>query len=120
MESEEYQRVYLYKFFFQDDNKLQSAWSYWEINAGGKIVGTSMLDSDLYLLVEHSDGVYLQKSALRPEAVDTGAEFEILLDRKTDETNCMVAVSNATGLGVTSTITLPYPIANAGKTVLPG
>lgn len=118
--SEEYQRVYLYKFFFQDDNKLQSAWSYWEINAGGKIVGTSMLDSDLYLLVEYSDGVYLQKSALRPEAVDTGAEFEILLDRKTDETNCTVAVSNATGLGVTSTITLPYPIANAGKTVLVG
>ena len=118
--SEEYQRVYLYKFFFQDDNKLQSAWSYWEINAGGKIVGTSMLDSDLYLLVEYSDGVYLQKSALRPEAVDTGAEFEILLDRKTDETNCTIAVNNATGLGVTSTITLPYPIANANKTVLVG
>ena len=118
--SEEYQRAYLYKFFFQDDNKLQSAWSYWEINAGGKIVGTSMLDSDLYLLVEYSDGVYLQKSALRPEAVDTGAEFEILLDRKTDETSCTIAVNNATGLGVTSTITLPYPIANAGKTVLVG
>lgn len=117
---EELQRIYLYKFFFQDDNKLQSAWSYWEINPNGKVVGTSVLDSTLYLLIEYPDGVYLHKCAMRPEAVDPGAEFEILLDRKADESNCSVTVNNASGLGVTSTITLPYPIANAGKTVLVG
>jgi len=118
--SDEYQRLYLYKFFFQDDNKLQSAWGYWEINAGGKIVGTAMLDSDLYQVIEYSDGVYLQKTSLRPENVDATAEFEVLLDRKTTEASCTVAVNNAGGLGVTSTITLPYPIANANKTVLVG
>ena len=118
--SEELQRIYLYKFFFQDDNKLQSAWSYWEINSGGKVVGTSILDSTLYLLIEYSDGVYLHKCALRPEPVDVGTEFEILLDRKTTEASCSIAVNNAGGLGVTSTITLPYPIATANKTVLVG
>ena len=75
--------------FFQDDNKLQSAWGYWEINAGGKIVGTAMLDSDLYQVIEYSDGVYLQKTSLRPENVDATAEFEVLLDRKTTEASCL-------------------------------
>ena len=117
---EQYQRLYLYKFFFQDDNKLQSAWSYWEINSGGKVVGTAVIDSDLYVTVEYSDGVYLQKCSLRPENVDADSEFEILLDRKTTEASCSIAVNNAGGLGVTSTITLPYPIATANKTVLVG
>ena len=79
-----------------------------------------MLDSDLYQVIEYSDGVYLQKTSLRPENVDATAEFEVLLDRKTTEASCTVAVNNAGGLGVTSTITLPYPIANANKTVLVG
>ena len=116
----ELQRLYIYKFFFQDDSKLQSAWGFWEINAGGKIVGTSVIDSDLFVLIEYSDGVYLHKCALRPEAVDIDSEFEILLDRKTSEANCTLAVNNVGGLGVTTTITLPYPIANANKTVVVG
>ena len=120
LSKQEFQRLYLYKFFFQDDNKLQSAWGFWEINGNGKIVGTAVNDSNLFVLIEYSDGVYMQKCALRPENVDTGSDFEILLDRKTSEASCSVTVNNPGGLGVTSTITLPYPIANANKTVVVG
>ena len=120
LSKQEFQRLYLYKFFFQDDNKLQSAWGYWEINGNGKIVGTAVNDSNLFVLVEYIDGIYMQKCALRPENVDAGSDFEILLDRKTSEAGCSVTVNNPGGLGVTSTITLPYPIANANKTVVVG
>lgn len=113
-------RVYLYKFFFQDDTKLQSAWSYWEAKGNKTIIGADLIDSDLYLVVEYSDGVYLEKVILRPENVDTGTSIEVLLDRKTTEASCSVALTNPAGLDVQSTITLPYPIAANSTMVVVG
>jgi len=113
-------RVYLYKFFFQDDTKLQSAWSYWEAKGDKAILGADLIDSDLYLIVEYSDGVYLEKVVLRPENVDTGTSIEVLLDRKITEASCSVALTNPAGLDVQSTITLPYPIAANSTMVVVG
>jgi hypothetical protein len=103
-------RIYLYKFLFQGDNKLQSAWSYWESNAGKSVIGIDLVDSDLYVVVEYSDGVYLEKIVTHPESVDAGATVEMLVDRKTTEASCTVALTTPSGLDVQSTITLPYPI----------
>ena len=113
-------RLYVYKFFFQDETKLQSAWSYWEMKGSKSILSTDVLDNDLYIVTEYADGVYLEKASLRPESVDTGTEIEVLLDRKTTEANCSVSVTNAGGLNAQSTITLPYPLANTGVTRLVG
>ncbi len=113
-------RVYLYKFFFQDDTKLQSAWSYWEVKGAKSIIGADLIDSDLYLVVEYSDGVYLEKAVLRPEHVDTGTGIEVMVDRKTTEASCSVALTNPTGLDIQSTITLPYPIAADSTMVVVG
>ena len=118
-------RIYLYKFFYEDDTKLQSAWSYWEVNADAaakKILGAGMVDSDLYAVIEYSDGVYLEKIILRPENVDAGTEMEILLDRKTteSETGLSTALINPGALGVQTTITLPYPIAAGSQMVVVG
>ena len=113
-------RVYLYKFFFQDDTKLQSAWSYWEVKGAKTIIGADLIDSDLYLVVEYSDGVYLEKVVMRPENVDTGTAIEVLLDRKITEASCTVALTNPAGLDVQSTITLPYPIAATSTMVVVG
>jgi uncharacterized protein YcfJ len=110
-------RVYLYKFFFQDDTKLQSSWSYWEVAGSKAILGADMLDSDLYLIVQYADGVYLEKVVMRPENIDTGAPIELLVDRKASEATCSVALTTPAGLDVQSTITLPYPI-NAGSTMV--
>ena len=113
-------RVYLYKFFFQDDTKLQSAWSYWEMTGSKTIIGADFLDSDLYLVVQYSDGVYLEQVIIRPENVDSGAPFEMLLDRKANETKCTVALTNPSGLDAQSTITLPYPINSGSDMIVVG
>ena len=113
-------RIYLYKFFFDDDQKLQSSWSYWEVAANKSLLGGSVLDSDLYTIVEYSDGVYLEKTQLRPETVDSGTEFEILLDRKTTEAACSTSLINSGALGVQTVITLPYPMANTGTMAVVG
>ena len=103
-------RIYLYKFLFQGDNKLQSAWSYWETNAGKSVLGVDLVDSDLYAVIQYSDGVYLERIVTHPETVDTGTTVEMLLDRKATEASCSVALTTPSGLDTQSTITLPYPI----------
>ncbi len=113
-------RLYIYKFLFQDETKLQSAWSYWEMKGSKSILSAVILDNDLYIVTEYADGVYLEKASLRPETVDTGTELEILLDRKTTEADCTFSVTNAGGLNAQTTITLPYPLANTGVTKVVG
>ena len=103
-------RIYLYKFLFQGDDKLQSAWSYWEFNAGKSVIGIDLIDSDLYAVVQYSDAVYLERIVTHPDAVDAGTTVEMLLDRKTTEASCSVALTTPSGLDTQSTITLPYPI----------
>ena len=113
-------RVYLYKFFFQGDQKLQSAWSYWEVSGAKSIIGIQFVDSDLYAVVEYSDGVYLERVIARPENVDTGATYELLVDRKATEAACTVALTNPAGLDLQSTITLPYPRNTTAQMVVVG
>ena len=103
-------RIYVYKFLFQGDNKLQSAWGYWETNGGKSIIGVDLVESDLYAVVQYSDGVYLERVVTHPETVDAGTTVELLLDRKATEASCSVALTTPSGLDVQSTITLPYPI----------
>jgi hypothetical protein len=103
-------RVYVYKFLFQGDSKLQSAWGYWETNGGKSVLGIDLVDSDLYAVVQYSDGVYLEKIVTHPETVDAGTTVEMLVDRKVTEASCSVALTTPSGLDVQSTITLPYPI----------
>jgi hypothetical protein len=120
LSKDEPRRIYLYKFFFQDDAKLQSSWSYWELEGVKTIVGADILDSDLYLTIEYADGVYLERVALRPETVDVNTNIELLVDRKATEASCTVALTNAAGLDVQSTITLPYPINNTSSMAVVG
>ena len=113
-------RVYFYKFFYEEDSKLQSSWSFWEVKGAKSMLGASIVDSDVYFVIQYSDGVYLEKCSLRPESTDAGSELEILLDRKIDETKCHINVINQGGAGVQSVISLPYPTATAGIQVVVG
>ena len=113
-------RVYFYKFFYEEDSKLQSSWSFWEVKGNKTMLGASIIDSDVYFVIQYADGVYLEKCSLRPESVDLGSNLEILLDRKIDETKCHINVINQGGAGVQSIISLPYPTATAGIQVLVG
>ena len=121
-------RIYLYKFFFEEDTKLQSAWSYWEVSGAKKIIGAAIKASDLYILTEYDEdgtssqsGTYLEKVSLRPEQVDPGTEIEILLDRKITESEVTsTSLNNAGALGVETVITLPYPINTGAEMIVVG
>ena len=110
-------KVYLYKFFFQDDTKLQSSWSYWEVGGEKRVLSADFVDADLYAVVQYLDGVYLERVSLRPEVVDDGTTVELLVDRKVSEASCSVSVTSPSGLDPQTTITLPYQI-NPGSTMV--
>ena len=121
-------RIYIYKFFFEEDTKLQSSWSYWEVSGAKKIIGAAIKGSDLYVLTEYDEdgnssqsGTYLEKVSLRPEQVDPGTEIEILLDRKITESEVTsTSLNNAGALGVETVITLPYPINTGADMIVVG
>lgn len=97
-------RIYVYKFFNNESGKVQSSWSYWEMDAGDKIISISDLENKLYVLIERSDGVYLEKMDIQSGATAPGLDFDILLDRRTSITGSYASVLD------TTTFTLPFPI----------
>ena len=97
-------RIYVYKFF-DDDNAnetLQRSWSYWELSDREFILGMSVMDSKLYVLVQRADGMHLIRLNLSddPSVADLG--FPVLLDMRVK-----VAGSYSVGTDLT-TWTLPW------------
>ena len=97
-------RVYTYKFHWTSEGKIQSSWSYWELDSGDKIISISVIENNLYLLIERSDGVYLETMNLESGATAGALGFQVYLDRRVDVTGVWSAGPD------TTTFTLPYPV----------
>jgi hypothetical protein len=79
--SEEVNVVYVYKFFFNGAEKIQSSWSKWTFDSGDTIHNIDVVDGQLFLVVGRTDGTFLEKIDLSPGVVDdTGILY--YLDRK--------------------------------------
>lgn len=74
--------MYVYRYYWQGNEKLQSAWSKWTFD--GKVLSVSFNKSEIYCLIKYSDGVYLERINLSTDdAVSyTSAEHGINLDRR--------------------------------------
>lgn len=74
-------RIYVYKFFWSGDQKVQSSWSYWEMNATDTILSIDSIEDELYVLVKRSDGTYLEKIDLDINADTLSMGWQVMLDR---------------------------------------
>jgi hypothetical protein len=98
-------RVYVYKVFWSGDEKVQSAWSYWEVGANDTILSIDVIESEVFALIKRTDATYLEKADLDVNADTLSLGFDILLDRRYEvQPGDMVysAGQNET------TITVPY------------
>lgn len=83
--------VYVYSYYFQGTEKLQSAWSKWRMS--GTVRNFHFTKSDIYFVIEDSTGIYLEKLALndQPTGVNSvgssNKEFIPLIDRKVEVTS---------------------------------
>ena len=107
-------KLFVYKWFTDGRQKLQSSWSTWDLSksqdgtttptAYEGILDVEIIDNDLYMVINNTDGVYLEKLPLQyPE--DNDLNFHVRLDRKTTLTPSDCTYDAATNL---TTYTLPY------------
>ena len=108
--------LYIYQWFFADNKRLQSAWHKWTIGDANNttILNVYFIGTTLYLVVERSDGVYIETIDCSPASVDTGETYLTHLDRKL--TNADVTESYDVGTNLT-TINLPYTVDATMKLV---
>lgn len=90
LNGEEPNTIYAYKYLFSNGENQQAAWFKWIFNEETTIIDADFLNNTLYLVVQYSDGVYLEKIDITPGLFDidyvTGygqvIQFLTRLDRK--------------------------------------
>jgi hypothetical protein len=111
--------IYVYKYYWSANQKLQAAWQRWELTGNPTILNAEFVESDLYVVVKRSDGVYLERLRVKPNAVDEGLGFLVHLDQRV-HTDQLVAPTYDAGTN-TTTFTLPYePPADIFAVTAPG
>ena len=74
--------LYVYKYFFNGNEKLQSSWSKWTFGSDAEILNADFIGSEMYLVINRADGVYLEKVVVSLGDIDTNEPYTVHLDRK--------------------------------------
>lgn len=73
--------IYIYRYYWAMNEKLQSSWSRWTL-AGGDIREAAFFENDLLLLIERNGSIFLEKIEMDPAAFDEGFGFKVALDQR--------------------------------------
>src|SRR5262245_43428636 len=110
---QERNRIYLYKFYWQEDKKVQAAWQRFTFDATDEILGAEFINNVLYLIVQRADGIYYETMDMQPSVIDSDLGFLCTLDRRVSLSGTYDAANDWT------TWTLPYSDAGNFQAVLP-
>lgn len=75
-------KLYIYKYYFSGNEKLQSSWSVFPFGTGDTVLGMDFIRSTLYMVVSRSDGVYFEKMDFSIGSSVAGEPYPVKLDRK--------------------------------------
>ncbi len=109
--------IYLYKYFWRANEKIQSSWSRFSFEEGSQVLNIDFIGSKAYVVVQRTDGAYLESFDFEPGAVDEDSAFVTCLDRRLTEED--VTSSYDSDLNQT-TWTLPYEITSPMRVVVRG
>lgn len=99
--------LFVYQFYWlTSDSKAQSAWHRWDFPPDVTLVSGAYLDGFLYLVLQRSDGMYLEKVQLEYGVQPVGSPVEVFLDHRQLVLGVYDPISNKT------TFTLPYPVTS--------
>ena len=109
---------YLYKYLFNGNEKLQSAWCRMELDPSCTIKNIDFINNTLYLTIQRgTEGLFLEKIELQAYKNDANSPYSVLLDRKISDATAGVSRAYSSGTGKT-TITLPYLISSTNASVV--
>lgn len=74
--------MFVYKFLYNNDTKVQASWSEWVFN--GIILGADFINSELYIVIKRGASIFLEVVSINYNTKDYSKEpYRIMLDRKT-------------------------------------
>lgn len=95
--------MWVYKFYFNNNEKLQSSWSKWILDSGDSILNVDFILSEMVLVIQRSDGLYLEKLSAAVGDIGANEPYTVHLDRK-----LTVAKANLTFDGTYTNIPVAY------------
>jgi hypothetical protein len=93
--------LYTYSFFFVNGERAQNCWSKWDFADDYSILAAEWVNEKLYLVIERTDGVYLEVINIAT-LTDGDLNFRVHLDSLYETTGVYTVADNLT------TWTLPY------------
>lgn len=106
LSSDETSTLYVYKYYWDKEKKLQSSWSKWVLDDGCEILNVDFINDTLYLCTQYSDGIFLESMVVSPKDADPNQSHRTLLDRRLTEADC-TSVTYDSGTDKT-TFTIPH------------
>lgn len=100
-------RLWVYKWFWNGNEKVQSSWSMWEFSEDQTVLAAGFLGDTLYIISTQPDGTFLDSMGLDPGATDDYCSWQTHLDRRVNERTPGVIVSYDEEADQT-TIQLPF------------
>ena len=118
--------LYIYKYFFNANEKLQSSWSKWTYGSDSTILNVDFIGSDMYLVINRADGVFLEKTTVSLGDTGPNEPYNVHLDRKVQLGSSDVSYSagfttiNLTSLGYTPSVGTYQLVVRTHPTLKPG
>jgi hypothetical protein len=99
--------LYVYRYYVNGTEKVQSAWSKWTLEDNAEIRSALFISNQLFLVVYRpNDGLSIECIDIQYGKKDSNASYTMLLDRKTGDT--MTGVYNS--ITDTTSYYIPYSI----------
>lgn len=75
-----YNQVYVYKYLWDGEKKVQSAWFRWTFRLSDKILSAAVDKTTVSFVIQRVDGVHLERMELQSTATTPGLPFQVHLD----------------------------------------
>ena len=85
--------IFIYKYFWQNKEKIQSAWQKFTLNRD--VVGLDFIESDLYILTNDTTSTYLEVLPMENDLQDDNG-YTLLLDSRLDGSDLTTSFSGGT------------------------
>ena len=104
--STEKTNLYIYKYYWQAQDKIQSSWSVWKFGTGNEIINCQFIGSTLQILIKRSDGIYLENINLSTDTsvALTEDKTSVLLDRRVKLAQVVLPLSTTVDTDATITV----------------
>lgn len=101
--------VFVYKFYYSGQEKVQSSWSRWCFPTGSEILDVEFIESTCWVVLKYQGNTYLLRQDVAPGISEIDMAYTIHLDLRVT-TDQIASVVSTPLTGKRTTFTLPYTV----------